>query len=394
MQKRLIEINEELAQIETRAAEIKGAVETAEQDDLEKLSGELTDMESRKAALITEKAELEAKEEEARSFDESKAKKVESNREERKMDLKEIRSSKAYMDAYAEYLKRSLIDGKADDTELRALLSDAVTVTGTAGVPTPTYVEERINTAWDNDDILSRVKKTFVKGNLKVGFELSATPAAVHTEGAAAPAEEVLNIGVVELIPETLKKWISISDEVMDMHGQEFLDYIFDEIEYRIIRLAGSRIIADITSSPTTATTSAASVANLSISAASIHDFVDAVALLSDEATNPVIIMNKQSYATYKGLQMAANYGVDPFDGMEVIFNDTLYAASAATTGQAIAIVGDLNGVQANFPNGYNPTFKYDDLSLSEKDLVKIVGRLPVGHEVVACGRFTVIKKS
>lgn len=75
MQKRLIEINEELAQIETRAAEIKGAVETAEQDDLEKLSGELTDMESRKAALITEKAELEAKEEEARSFDESKAKK-------------------------------------------------------------------------------------------------------------------------------------------------------------------------------------------------------------------------------------------------------------------------------------------------------------------------------
>ena len=91
---------------------------------------------------------------------------------------------------------------------------------------------------------------------------------------------------------------------------------------------------------------------------------------------------------------MAANYGVDPFDGMSVLFNDTLYAAATATTGQAIAIVGDLKGVRANFPNGYQPTFKYDDLSLAEKDLVKIVGRLPMGHDVVTSGRFCVIKKS
>lgn len=395
MQKRLIEINEELTQIETRAAEIKGTVETAEHDDLEKLSGELTDMESRKADLIREKAEIEAKEEEARSFDESKATKISLNSKgENKMTLNEVRSSKAYIDAYAEYIKEMMKNGKADDSELRALLSDAITVSGTAGVPTPTLVEDRINTAWEKNDILSRVKKTAIKGNLKVGFELSASAAVVHTEGAAAPTEETLNIGVVELIPETLKKWISVSDEVFDMHGTEFLNYIMDEIEYRIVKLAADRIIADITGSPTTATTSAASVANISISAASIHDFVDAEATLSDEAANPVVIMNKASYATYKGLQMAANYGVDPFDGMPVIFNDTLYAAGTATTGQAIAIVGDLNGVQANFPNGQEPTLKYDDLSLAEKDLVKIVGRLPFAHDVVACGRFCVIKKS
>lgn len=392
-EKRLREIAEELATIETRANEIHVTVETAEQADLEQLNSEVTEMESRKAALLAEKAKLEAEAEEARAFDESKAIEL-TDKGDKKMNLKEIRSSQEYVNAYAEYLKKMMIDGKADDTELRALLSDAVTVTGTAGVPTPTYVEDRIMTAWDNDEILSRVRKTFIKGNLKVGFELSATAASVHTEGAAAPTEETLNIGVVELIPETLKKWISISDEVMDMHGQGFLDYIFDEIEYRIVRLAASRIVADITGSPTTATTSAASVANLSITAASLHDFVDAVATLSDEAANPVIIMNKASYATYRGLQMAANYGVDPFDGMPVLFNDTLYAAASATTGQAIAIVGDLNGVQANFPAGYQPSFKYDDLSLAEKDLVKIVGRLPIAHDVVASGRFCVIKKS
>lgn len=392
-EKRLREIAAELATIETRANAIHTAVETAEQADLEQLNSEVSELETRQAALLAEKAKLESEVDEARAFDESKAIEL-TDKGDKKMNLEEIRRSQAYIDAYAEYFKTMLRDGKADDTELRALLSDQITVSGTAGVPTPIYVEERINTAWDNDEIMGRILRSEVPGILKVGFELSATAAVVHTEGANAPTEEVLNLGVVSLVPETIKKWLTLSDEIMDTHGQAFLDYIFDEIEHKIIKKAADLVVADITGSPTTATTSAPAVANISISAASLHDFVDALATLSDEATDNVIIMNKSSYATYKGLQMAANYGVDPFDGMPVLFNDTLYAAATATTGQAIAIVGDLKGVRANFPNGYQPTFKYDDLSLAEKDLVKIVGRLPMGHGVVASRRFCVIKKS
>ena len=392
-EKRLREIAAELATIETRANAIHTAVETAEQADLEQLNSEVSELETRHAALLAEKAKLEAEVDEARAFDESKAIEL-TDKGDKKMNLEEIRRSQAYINAYAEYFKTMLRDGKADDTELRALLSDQITVSGTAGVPTPIYVEERINTAWDNDEIMGRILRSEVPGILKVGFELSATAAVVHTEGANAPTEEVLNLGVVSLVPETIKKWLTLSDEIMDTHGQAFLDYIFDEIEHKIIKKAADLVVADITGSPTTATTSAAAVSNISISAASLHDFVDALATLSDEATDNVIIMNKSSYATYKGLQMAANYGVDPFDGMPVLFNDTLYAAATATTGQAIAIVGDLKGVRANFPNGYQPTFKYDDLSLAEKDLVKIVGRLPMGHGVVASRRFCVIKKS
>lgn len=392
-EKRLREIAAELATIETRANAIHTAVETAEQADLEQLNSEVSELETRQAALLAEKAKLESEVDEARAFDESKAIEL-TDKGDKKMNLEEIRRSQAYIDAYAEYFKTMLRDGKADDTELRALLSDQITVSGTAGVPTPIYVEERINTAWDNDEIMGRILRSEVPGILKVGFELSATAAVVHTEGANAPTEEVLNLGVVSLVPETIKKWLTLSDEIMDTHGQAFLDYIFDEIEHKIIKKAADLVVADVTGSPTTATTSAPAVANISISAASLHDFVDALATLSDEATDNVIIMNKSSYATYKGLQMAANYGVDPFDGMPVLFNDTLYAAATATTGQAIAIVGDLKGVRANFPNGYQPTFKYDDLSLAEKDLVKIVGRLPMGHGVVASRRFCVIKKS
>jgi hypothetical protein len=47
-------------------------------------------------------------------------------------------------------------------------------------------------------------------------------------------------------------------------------------------------------------------------------------------------------------------------------------------------IVGDFAaGAQANFPNGDEINIKRDDLSLAEKDLVKLVGREYVGLGVV-----------
>lgn len=49
-----------------------------------------------------------------------------------------------------------------------------------------------------------------------------------------------------------------------------------------------------------------------------------------------------------------------------------------------LMIVGDLSGVQANLPNGDDITLKFDDLTLAEADLIKIVGRLFVGVAVVA----------
>jgi hypothetical protein len=45
-----------------------------------------------------------------------------------------------------------------------------------------------------------------------------------------------------------------------------------------------------------------------------------------------------------------------------------------------------------NMPNGKNPTFKFDDLTYAEKDMVKIIGRMPAGIGVVACDRLCVVK--
>ena len=371
--------------VENRSMEIKEEM-TAENADLETLGAEVSALEERKAALVEEMKKAQA------AVAEGAGKEIE-KQEERNMKptFAEVRSSEQYVNAYAEYIKTG------DDKEVRSVLTEMGVGASdpSAGVAVPTSVEDRIRTAWDNDAILSRVKRSNVKGILKVGFELSATPAVVHAEGAAAPDPETLNLGIVSLVPETLKKWITISDEAFDLRGQAFLDYIMDEIEYRIIKLAADTVVADITSAPTTATKTAASVAH--VETTGIADIVNAIAALSDEAQNPVIIMNKQSYAYYKGLAMGAGYAVDPFDGLEVLFNNTLDAATATPASgvvNKIAIVGDLQGESVNFTNGYEPTIKVDDLSLAESDLIKVVGRLPMGHGVTACGRFTVITKT
>ena len=118
------------------------------------------------------------------------------------MSIEEIRNSKEYINAFANYIKT----GK--DEEVRALLSTNAT-SATGYVPVPEIVEGRIRTAWSRLGLMDLVNKTFARGNLKIGFELSADGALVHAEGAVANNEEALTFGVVELKPESIKKWIN-----------------------------------------------------------------------------------------------------------------------------------------------------------------------------------------
>lgn len=297
--------------------------------------------------------------------------------EERKeMTLEEIRSSKEYENAFANYIKT----GK--DDECRAAL---LTANVSGNVPVPTIVEGRIRTAWSRLGIMDLVRKTYIKGNLKVGFEKSATGAVVHTEGSSAPDDETLTFGVVSLTPASIKKWIKISDEAMDLTGAEFLNYIYDELTYQIAKKAQEELIAKITACTSSATASTAGVGVVA-GTPSVGLVAQAIGQLSDEASNPVVVMNKGSWSQFKVAQYAAQYPIDPFEGLPVFFDNSLPAYTASgTTGSTWLIVGDFGqGAQANFPNGDEITIKFDDLSLAESDLVKIVGREYVGLGVVA----------
>ena len=294
----------------------------------------------------------------------------------------EVRASKEYIEAFARYIKTE------DASECRALLTEQVS----GSVPVPVIVDDIIKTAWDSSDLLSRVNRTDIRGNVKVAFELSADEANVHIEGTTAPTEEALSLGIVELIPRTVKKWIRVSDEAIAMGGEALVSYIYRELTYRIIKKLEDLVVSDIKSAPTSATSSAASAEAIT-EAPSVTTVSNAADTLSDEARDLVVIMNRRTRSKFTQARAAANFAIDPFDGLTVIYNNSLPAYDSASANAVYAIVGDLNGEQVNYPEGDGVAIKYDDLSEAEDDLVKIVGRQYAGHAVTACGRFCNIKK-
>ena len=119
-----------------------------------------------------------------------------------------------------------------------------------------------------------------------------------------------------------------------------------------------------------------------------------AVALLSDEAENIAVVMNRQTHAEFIAAIAGNGYLFDPFEGYSVHYDNTLPAYTSATAGAAWLIVGDFSGAQFNFPNGEEVKLKFDDLSEAEADLVKIVGRLFVAIGITAPGRFSKVTKA
>lgn len=382
--------NMTIEEVEARSSEIVKEIEAGEvpEERLAQLDAESVEIEARKIEL--KKAADEAKEIRA-AVAEDKVVVEEVNpiiTEVRTMTNKEVCASAEYRNAYKNYI----LTGK--DEECRSLLTENV---ATGVVPVPEVVYDIVKNAWEKEGIMSLVKKTYLKGNLKVGFEISADGAVVHTEGAAAPTEEKLVIGIVELIPASIKKWITISDEVIDMDAGSFLQYVYDEVAYQIAKKAADTLIAKIIACGTVSTnTPSVNVAVPVVTAASIGlgTIAEAIGQLSDVAANPVIVMNKASFSAWKAVQYAASYAADPFEGLPVVFNNSIAAFSAASTGDTYAIVGDFGeGAIANFPNGEGIDIKYDNLSLAEKDLVKIVGREFVAMGVVAPKAFVKIAK-
>ncbi len=344
------------------------------------------EIEARKA-LEAEKAEIR---EAVASGDGEVIEKFET--EERKtMTLEELRNSAEYIDAYANYIKTG------DDTECRNKLTtiNDTTPNGTGTVPVPTFVYDIVKTAWEKDGIMSRVRKAYIKGNLKVGFEISGTAAAIHAEGAAAISEEDLVLGIVDMTPQSIKKVVQISDEVLDLGSREFLNYIYDEIAYRIAKKAADTLITKITACTASATTGCPAAAAVTAASIAITTIATALGTLSDEAQNPVVMMNKATWSAFKAVQYANTAGVvDPFEGLPVVFNNTIKSFSAASTGDVYAIVGDLgHGALANYPNGEEITFKFDDMTLKKADLVEVLGRQYVALGVVANNAFANIKK-
>lgn len=378
MNEKIMAMNME--EIEARAMELEKEIDGADEGRLDEINEELKVIETRKAQLQTEQRKADMK-----AVATGAGTPIVKAPEPEKRTIDSVRSSEEYLNAFAEYLKTG------DDRECRTLMTDLVSGT----VPIPTVIDDKIMTAYENARILSRVRRTAIKGTAKYPFEYSATGAAVHTEGTNAPDEEQLVLGTVSIEPKMLKKWITITDEVIALKGQAFLDYVWDEIQERIFELADATLIAAIKAAPSSATTSAAGVRSLSVEAVDASTIFKGLALLKNAANNPVAIMNKQTYfnqfMSLVDLQNRPIYDIVSangrptyyINGVEVIFDNTLSTSEI--------ILGDLRGAIANFPDGESIKFVNDPYSLAEKDQVKIVGKMYVGIGVVRDGFFVKI---
>lgn len=302
-----------------------------------------------------------------------------------KQSAAEYRNSAEYINAFAEYKKTG------DDTEVRALLT---TNTGDGTIVVPEVVFDEIKTAWDSNEIMSLVtNKLEVAGNLDQQFEISGDDAIHHDEGSGAVAEENLTIGNVKIIPGEIIKWITLSKAVMSMRGEAFLRYIYREITHKIVAAEAADLIAKIVALPANASSSSPNAKKVKLGAA-VGTVVEAIGNLSDEATNPVVVINKLSYSAMKKAAYNNNYGVDPFENLTVKFNSNLPAFSAANENDVWMIVGDFGyGVMANYPNGQTVEMAIDTLSLRTEGKIKVIGDQYMGAEVVACKAFTLVTK-
>lgn len=378
-----------LDEINKRAAEINDILDKVldgsdTDTDLEAIKEERSAIEARLAQIKveTQKADIEAVLNgagvEQRSILPEGEKPMNEN-------ITEIRNSAAYADAFAEALK----NGDKEFTECRALLS--VNAPEDGSVPVPTYVEDYVVTAWQKSEIFNRITKIEGVQNYQVTFEISGTDAIIHVEGDERPDEEKLTLGIVSIIPSNIKKWIEVTDEVLSLRGEAFLRYLYAEFAHRIIKAADDAVVALIIAQVGASTATQAGQATISAEA-NKGAVLDAVAALSDEAIDNVVIGHRGTRA-YMKKQETLNGG-DVFDGLPYIVNNSLPSYEAAETDDPYMIVGDLAyGARVTLPNGNEIKYIVDEKSKAPDDRVVITGKLFAGIGLVAQNGFCVVTK-
>ena len=361
-------------ELEGRQAEIAGmSTEEATTEEIEQRANELEAI----TAELEARRQKAAEEAETRKAVAEGAGEIKENyQEEKKMTDLEIRNSAEYAEAFKNYI----ITG--DAKECRSLLTENVS----GDVPVPVMVDNIIKTAWENNAFLTKVNKTAFRGNLKVPFEKSADPAYVHTEGATGLTEEDLQLGIVSLVPANIKKWIKISDEAIAMGGEQFVQYIYNELAQRVLEKLVSELVAKANTAGTSHGDTAIGIPKVT-EAPSVTVIRNAAASLSEEATDLCVVMNPLTIGAFYDAQAAGNFNLDPFAGLTLIKCSAIPAYSSADTNAMYAIVGDLKAFQVNYPEGEGVVTTWDPYTYAEDDMVKVVARQYAGYGVTAPGR-------
>lgn len=358
-----------LEQLNARVAEIRQAMQ-AQDADIDALNKEMDAIEARRAELNT--AETARRSLAARVASGAVGTVRESvGAETHTRTLDEVRSSAEYMDAYATYLRT----GNAE--ELRTLTTDLIENSETLSVPT--VVEQAVEAARHSHPIFDNIRTVEVDGLIKQDVETTAGDACEHTENGEAPDEEELNLAPVTIDPDYITKWKNVTSKLLAMRGQTVMDYLNEEITYKVVDLAENQIVDVIEASALTE--SAGSVAAASFAYANIL----AVTAKAWNVKEPCYIMTRDTY--FNKVMTLADQNNRPIWNiiMEngkpqyVLLGAPVYFSDAANG----ILYGDLKAVLGNFPEGKRVGFISDPYTLAQGKKVKVVGSMLAGFGLV-----------
>lgn len=370
------------SQIEQRKAEFDG------EKDVEKRETMLSDVESMKNEIEKINKELEELNERKQTMEEQENRmSLIRNVETQKVQVRNDKyATVEYRDAYIDWLKT----GKTSpilENEQRA----GVTTTVAAPV-VPTILQSYIETAWaEYGQVANLCDVINVKGYFSVPYEKTATGAVIHAEGTVAPDEETLTFDSIVLQPQMIKKWISLTDEVIALTGDMFLKYIADEIVYQIYKKLDELII----NGTRTGTKGVLGITNdtnaTSVTSTLTFNAVNTALAELNKFDNITVVMNPRTFfknvlglADTTGRPIytiaADNTGKPRYfiNGLPVVFSEAVTAYDAAVTAKstAWAIVGDFKAYKLNLPEGKAVQTLYDPYTSAKEDKVIEVGKL------------------
>ena len=412
VEERMTEIAERRNAIVDEIDSKKEEFENADTDKREELLGEVEELTKEADQIDEEIKDLEEqrstfKAQEERMSLSANLSKVKIEERKEQITMENVLNTHEYNQMYAD-----MIRGKVDEKEVRSFLQKREDPTpglstATSNVPIPVIMQGYVETAWYTYGKFSRlVSESFEPAILKIPVEAEASGASWHTEGGDAPAEEYITLGQIILQPKMIKKWISLTDELMAMSAEDFLRYVADELVYRVILALDEAIInrtdanglgvIGIVGNANTETVSAALDFNVINEAVSeLVTFEDLVIAmnpktffknfmgLTDQVGNPIfrIVHDNENRPQYY------------LSGYRVEFTQALPSYDEADPGDAYAVVGNFRrGYRLNYPQGRDVITLVDPYTLATKDLVRMIGRLYVAGNVVKPKHFAELK--
>ena len=322
----------------------------------------------------------------------------------------DYRSTAEYADVWAEYAKtnqRSAF-GRFNYTDANVQNEVRTLATSVANIPVPTILQTAIETAWVEYGKLSRlVTKTFIRGLLSIPYEASATGANWHAEGSEAPAEEEITFGSLSIEPMMIKKWISLTDELLALTGEDFVRYIADELVYRVVlkldeaiingTLTNGKGVLGITKDTNVPAIKKSASFNVVNEALAELKFVDGASVTMNPKTYFDTMMGLTDTAGRPIYSVAMDNTMKPkyyLSGLPVEFTDALPAYSTASANEDYMVVGNLKAFRLNMPNGDGVETMADPYTKATEDIVRFIGKLFAGGRVTKFGRLVRVQKS